>query len=1170
MKKKPLSILMTPISLALLASLSYTSMANAQQTQTCGTDGILTGSYTEGISCIISGADPSPGMDITITNYNAGGKTSINDPNWSRERPFSITLNLSGSNTLSAPTLSNYNNVVDIEALGDILINIEGTTLINASNSLPDNNNGGMSISGGNYDNNIVLNLAETATLSLIGSNDDGYANGLDVTNGDNLLNFQGMLEIQGYRSGIFTGYGNVNINILNPDSHITATAIGIDVYAPGDFVSVYNAGEITAGMNGISIYTKSEIKSSHIVNTGKIITRGTDDQSSSGIVTGGMGQESTFVKNTGSIESQGGVGSMNIVAVATDVTVETTSESNLRVQGPKSVNIKASTELLNKYDYDTGKSTYLGGDININAAGIIVNATNNAHNNFGIAAFYSQSATITDWVIDDQGEWQLVTAFTPRSDGLQGNVNIHFGHTLADRITMQNNTIETDSDTAAIAVYAENGNININNMGTLIGEGQGISGILVRHNNQYGEGNINITNAGHIVDVETGILVSGAAKTATIHLEKDSLIDAVYGINIETMTDADQARNQINLASGSVVKGKKAAVLLSNHANNTQNELNNAGTLSSENDVLLVETNSATNTLTINNQRNGAMTGIFDIASAATHINNDGTWTIQDRFNDSAIVNLGLAPHNTLNNTGTLNFNNARTEIQGIETFSMNGGLMDLTTHTGAGTEVFIGKDTPSSTFIANGGLIKMDVVLGDDKSITDRIYVNNIVTGPTGKTLIYVNNNGGLGGLTDQGIQLIDVTSNSDTNAFALTNNISTTRAASVTLANTVVAGAYEYSLNHKTQTNGVHGWYLSSKAIDLINPINPVDPSNPWAGGGTNIDANTPLYRPDSGVNIANQQGIINSMIPGLGGNITGAIGAGSSGSIRAASRLAGAKVTGDNASVSAPKSNSLWSFVTTNTTKGHAGKGQINYKADSKMLQIGSDTSFNLGDSLMQVGLMAAYGTVKTDSTNRFTHSTGTGQTKGYSVGIYGTWYGNSASVLSPYIDVVVTHGRYDNEVSTIGNTTAKYKSNATSATLQGGYPIALASNIILEPQAQITYLHYGSNDYTDHTKTHVSNTLNGNTIGRLGTYIYGNNTTFRPYAALNVWYDNTNSIVKYNGTEVASDKKGTILEAKLGFQAQATSDLTFWGEAGIRKGKNNFKDIGGSVGLKYHF
>jgi hypothetical protein len=156
--------------------------------------------------------------------------------------------------------------------------------------------------------------------------------------------------------------------------------------------------------MNGISIYTKSEIKSSHIVNTGKIITTGTDDQSSSGIATGGMGQESTFVKNTGSIDSQGGVGSMNIVAAAADVTVETTSESNLRVQGPKSVNIKASTDLLNKYDYDTGKSTYLGGDININAAGIIVNAANNAHNNFGIAAFYSQSATITDWVIDDQG----------------------------------------------------------------------------------------------------------------------------------------------------------------------------------------------------------------------------------------------------------------------------------------------------------------------------------------------------------------------------------------------------------------------------------------------------------------------------------------------------------------------------------------------------------------------------------------------------------------------------------------------------------------------------------------------------------------------------------------------------------------------------------------------
>lgn len=818
-------------------------------------------------------------------------------------------------------------------------------------------------------------------------------------------------------------------------------------------------------------------------------------------------------------------------------------------------------------------------------------------------------------------------TAFNSGSITTEGNQ----AHGILAESQKGNVTITNDGPinikgTEARGIYARGAAgslITINNTGNIIHDQNTASNYGIDALVSGNDSEVTINHNGVIQGSRFGIVAwdGGTATTgnkSTINIGSQGTVDAIYGVTADM-----SAENTVNIDYGGQVNGSVHAIWFrGNDSEVHSSTLNNAGLLTSNKDqtIAAISNNSDTE-LTINNQITGEIVGTLNVNASHTTVNNAGLWNIQDRFNNTATVALGSHADNTFNNTGVINFNNPETVISGVETFNMNGGVLNLQARPGAGVQVRIGQTidpvtgvVSGGTFVSNGGLIKMDVALGDDQSITDRIYVDKAIVGPNGITRILVNNDGGLGALTNEGIQIIDVKTPSNESAFELAEGVASTQSfssfsiqpalasvAPLALANTVVAGAYEYVLVYKTQTNGLEGWHLTSKVAD-INPIVPVDPVTPpdfiwnhgwdWINSGL-VNPNTPIYRPDAGVNLGNQQGVINGMIPGLGSNVTSAIGAGSSGGMRAAARLSGgfgaigkngAKISdsnasgdngsnnsGQNGSVAPQKSNSLWSFATVNTTKGKAGNKQIDYTADSSTLQIGADTSFDVGDGLVQVGLMAAYGKVETESQNMLTRSTGTGEVSGYSVGIYGTWYANKDSMFSPYVDTYLTHGWYNNEVSTRGNATAKYRSNATSVTVQAGYPIALGSSVVLEPQAQITYLHYSSKDYKDHSGTRVSNELKGNTVSRVGTYLYGaTDSRFKPYVAMNVWYDNTNSIVKYNDVAVSSDKKGMVLEAKVGFQAQATPDLTFWGEVGIRKGKNNFKDVGGSVGLKYRF
>lgn len=122
------------------------------------------------------------------------------------------------------------------------------------------------------------------------------------------------------------------------------------------------------------------------------------------------------------------------------------------------------------------------------------------------------------------------------------------------------------------------------------------------------------------------------------------------------------------------------------------------------------------------------------------------------------------------VNNSGTINLSNNKT-------------LSDLWTIEG--------------NYKGSGGLVKIDTRLNGDGSPTDKL----VITGDTaGTTKVHVNNMGGLGAQTIQGIEVVVVKGNS---------------AGEFKQDGRIVAGAYDYTLSRGNTINGTNNknWYLTS---------------------------------------------------------------------------------------------------------------------------------------------------------------------------------------------------------------------------------------------------------------------------------------------------------------------------------------------------------------------
>ncbi|MDA8519113.1 intestinal colonization autotransporter adhesin MisL [Citrobacter sp. Igbk 16] len=466
----------------------------------------------------------------------------------------------------------------------------------------------------------------------------------------------------------------------------------------------------------------------------------------------------------------------------------------------------------------------------------------------------------------------------------------------------------------------------------------------------------------------------------------------------------------------------------------------------------------------------------------------------------------------------------------------------------------------TINEDFTGNGGKLVFNTVLNDDTSETDKLKV---LGNTTGNAFVAVNNIGGAGAQTVEGIEIIDVAGNSD---------------ATFEKAGRIVAGAYDYNVVQKG-----NNWYLTSFIPAPPEPEDPdpVDPHDPDPVDPDPVDPVDPIipepeepvappvteqqYRPEAGSYLANNYAANTLFMTRLHDRL---------GETQYTDMLTGEK-----------KVTSLWLRNVGAHTRFKESSGQLKTQSNSYVMQLGGDLAQWSSDGLdrWHIGAMAGYANSQSRTQSSLTGYYSRGQVTGYSVGLYGTWYANEADKSGTYVDTWALYNWFDNKVMGQEQATEKYKSSGITASVEAGYSFKLGeserNSYWLQPKAQVVWMDVQADNHREANGTRVKDNTNGNLMTRLGVkaYINGHNAIddgksreFQPFVEAN-WIHNTQTTsVKMD--DVSSDMRGTrnIGELKVGVEGQITPRLNVWSNVAQQVGDKGYSDTRGMLGVKYNF
>ncbi|EEV5677868.1 autotransporter outer membrane beta-barrel domain-containing protein [Escherichia coli] len=652
------------------------------------------------------------------------------------------------------------------------------------------------------------------------------------------------------------------------------------------------------------------------------------------------------------------------------------------------------------------------------------------------------------------------------------------------------------------------------------------------------GHGEMNISNQGLVVSNGGSSLGYGETGVGNVSITTGGMW--------EVKLDGDNSRfvGQFNIDTGSAL---------------SVNEQKNLGDASVINNGLL----------TISTERSWAMThsisGSGDVTKLGTGIltlNNDsaayqGTTDIvggEIAFGSDSAINMA-SQHINIHNSGVMSGNVttagdmnvmpggalrvAKTTIGGnLE----NGGTVQMNSEGGKPGNVL----TVNGNYTGNNGLMTFNATLGGDNSPTDKM---NVKGDTQGNTRVRVDNIGGVGAQTVNGIELIEVGGNSAGN-FALTTG-------------TVEAGAYVYTLA-KGKGNDEKNWYLTSK-WDGVTPADTPDPiNNPPV-----VDPEGPsVYRPEAGSYISNIAAA-NSLF-----------------SHRLHDRLGEPQYT--DSLHSQGSASSMWMRHVGGHERSRAGDGQLNTQANRYVLQLGGDLaqwSSNAQDR-WHLGVMAGYANQHSNTQSNRVGYKSDGRISGYSAGLYATWYQNDANKTGAYVDSWALYNWFDNSVSSDNRSADDYDSRGVTASVEGGYTFEAGTfsgsegtlnTWYVQPQAQITWMGVKDSDHTRKDGTRIETEGDGNVQTRLGVKTYlnshhqrddGKQREFQPYIEAN-WINNSKVYaVKMNGQTVGREGARNLGEVRTGVEAKVNNNLSLWGNVGVQLGDKGYSDTQGMLEVKY--
>lgn len=574
---------------------------------------------------------------------------------------------------------------------------------------------------------------------------------------------------------------------------------------------------------------------------------------------------------------------------------------------------------------------------------------------------------------------------------------------------------------------------------------------------------------------------------------------------------------------------------------------------------------------------------------------------------------------------TGALNVDASSTLFGGgfnssIEAFTAgqmasvgNAGRIDLTNGGSGVTD----RLTIRGNYVGLGGLLLIQTELGDDSSDSDRLVLSGGTA--SGTTGIAVVNVGGAGAeTTASGIMVIQA------------ENGATSGASTFALAAPVAAGAFEYYLFKGGVTAGTEeNWYLRSTLttpappapapppleptptpepeppaveppppppselpptpppsdgdinnppVDPTPPVQPADPEPepppppppappadpppPPPTVPTDIP-DLPTPAPGEEILLYRIEVPVYSALPPVAEHL--------------AMSMLGTfhERRGEQSLLSNAEISPVWGRIFGQDTK-MAWSGTVSPSFDGTLfgLQAGFDVfgRETASGSVDRAGLFIGYGSMNGDVRGQALGQDGLSvggiDLGGTSVGGYWTRIGQGGW----YLDGVLMATFFSGSATSSRDIGIDIDGTGITASLEGGYPTALAQGWTLEPQAQLVWQHLSLDDATDRFSS-VSFDLDDQVSGRLGLRLQGetvlNGIALQPYLKANLWHDfGGTDHVNFGATDISTEGKSTSLEFGGGVVAKVTDKVSLFatGDYTTNLGGDKRRVLEGNLGF----
>lgn len=425
------------------------------------------------------------------------------------------------------------------------------------------------------------------------------------------------------------------------------------------------------------------------------------------------------------------------------------------------------------------------------------------------------------------------------------------------------------------------------------------------------------------------------------------------------------------------------------------------------------------------------------------------------------------------------------------------------------------------AGNFAGNNGTILFNTVLAGDDAASDKLVIGGDTSG---QTSVRVNNVGGTGAQTVNGIELITVAGASN---------------GQFDLAGRAVGGQYEYFL-FKNAGN----WYLRSQLPTAPDPCD-TDPTLPEC----NPVNPEPVLRPEGGAYLANLQAAQTMFRLGYHDRHAG------------------------------QNSGRAWARVDGSRTGFDAVSQQLDVQGNSQSLSVGADVWRN--DAGSGVGVMLSSGNATSTSTHALTGYYARGKVKGEALGVYGTWRAGNA--VDPYagfyVDGSVQRAQFRNRVEGVGLDAERYDSRGWQGAIETGYAFrvggAQAGGIFLEPQLQVGYNRWDDLRHTEANGTVVTTQDADGLYGRVGLRLSGvtrwgdGAADVQPYIAANWLHTRAESQVWMDDERVDARIPRSRAEVSAGASLKFANGFGAW--AGLaRQQASGYHQTSAQLGMSYRW